>query len=195
MKNNLALTSKGQVNTAVVIKSLEKQARPLMGKLEKLSTIKTQTDYEQAGKFLKQLKELGKEAKKEESKITDPLSQALKAAKEHFKPFGSSLIAIEATIKQAMIAYIEKRDDKKDQLDSKLEAGAVGIRAYHNQTQQLLKGNEFVQERTKIVVVITNLKKIPLKFMEPNLKLIKETLEAGKEVPGAKLGEEKVLAV
>lgn len=199
-KQSLALQKKEKVtaniNSAVVVASLEKQARPLIGKLEKLLVIKTQEDYENAGKFLKQLKDLGKVGKAEKDKFLNPLKELTKVTNNHFKPFENLLESTESATKEGMMKFIQAREAKKEKLDESFEKGDIKkIGTYLKKSQEINAGNEHVQERSKTVVKITNLKKIPIKFLEPNLKLIKEALESGQEVPGAVLDKEVVLAV
>ena len=196
LKTKEASSKKETINTAIVVKSLEKQAKPLIDKLGKLDKIKTQEDYKKAGELLKQLKEIGKIALVEEEKFTIPLKGLLKTTQEHFKPFKDNQVLVETNIKSAMLLYVAARDAKVEKLEQDFDAGKIKkIDTYLKKSQSILSSNEYVQERKKTIVVITSMEKIPLKYLEPNLKLIKEALEAGKEVPGAKLDQEVVLAI
>src|SRR5689334_22081000 len=76
-----------KVNTAIVVKAFEDKAKPLIKKLDNLAIISTQEDYEKAGLYLKELKEIGKLADEEKDKFIVPLKQLIKTTNEFFKPF------------------------------------------------------------------------------------------------------------
>jgi len=185
-----------KISHEVVLRSLEKKAQPILSKLNSLS-IETADDFNEAGARLKALKSFAKIAETEKKTITDPLNQTMKAVNAHFAPFFNSIKLIEAQVKEEMERYLQTVDKKVEQLQEDFKVGTIKkVTTLHKKTEEVAGGlQSTVQQRFVTAVTITDLKKIPLKYLVPDEELIKRDLLEGKKVPGAKLEERRILAI
>lgn len=182
-------------NALIVVQSLLKKFKPLERKLTDL-TVNSKESYDTAGALVKQMKELAKMADIEEKKITDPLNQALKAAKEHFKPFKDEVKQIEEATKADMIKFLDKQQGKQKALDKKFEDGEIKkVSTYVAHQEELTVQSRNSQVRGVQVLVIDDVNKVPREFLVPDEKLIKEALKAGKKVAGCRMETKTNIAI
>lgn len=182
-------------NAQVVLKSIEKTSQPLLRKAVDLD-IKTKEDYELAGKLISQLKDMAKQAKAEERKITDPLNEALTATRKHFKPFFTAVESTEAEIKERMLAFLSKQEEKANKLGKQLEDGKIKkLSTYASKVNDLHVSNEHASVRNVKVVEIVKESTIPREYLVPDLNKIKAALVEGKKVPGCILTTKQTIAI
>lgn len=196
-KNSMIKKSAPQTNVAVVLKSIEKKAAPIMKRLAGLQ-ITTNDEFTKAGKLMGELKELGKVADGEQSKITDPLQQALKATREHFKPFQKALDALQSDIKQKMVAWVNKQEAEKLKVAAKLESGDIKkVSTFLRKTEEATTAatSEHSVTRKIKVLVCVNAKATPREYLVPDEALIKAAIVGGKTVAGWKVELQNSIAI
>jgi hypothetical protein len=186
-----------QVNVAIVIKSVQKQAAPLMKKLSTFNKITTKADFEKAGGLMKEVKNLASMATVEEKKITDPLQQAIKAAKAHFKPFQDSVNALQVRIKNEMTAYVAAQDKIAEKATVALETGKIKVQTYFKKVDEAndKKQSEFSQVRKIKVLKCINEKLTPREYLVPDEAKIKAAIINGEEVKGWEVVLENSIAI
>jgi len=185
-----------QVNTAIVLKSLEKQAKPILNKLAKIEAIKTQEQYDAAGKLVKSLKELGKIGDKEMRKITDPLNDALKATRKHFKPFMDTVAEKEKITKDLMLQFVEQQKKLSAKVDEDFEGGKIKkVSTYADKKAAAEIKNSSAQVRKFWTVEITDIGSIPREYLMPDIAAITEAFKSGKKVKGCAYVQKETIAI
>lgn len=187
---------KKSTSTAIVVKSLEKDASPIIKKLEKITAVKTKQDYEDAAAQLKLLKGLKKVAEEKEKAIVDPLKTAIKNVQELFEPFIDNVIDLEKNYKGMMLDFINKQDEKKEKLLDNFSTGKIkSIEKYTEAVIANSVSNTNASTRTTMVVEVEDEKLIPREFLVPNMVKIKEAFKTGKTVKGCKYVQKKGIAI
>lgn len=186
-----------KVNVAVVIQSLEKQAKPISKKLEKLTAIKTQDNYDAAALLMKELKSLSKTAEKEMKTITDPINEALRATRQHFKPFMDRIAAIERETKTLMLQFVEQQKRLSQKVDEDFESGKIKrVRTFAaRKAQTEVKNSPAAKVRKVWTLEIENESVIPREYLMPDTAKITEALRAGKTVKGCAYIQKETIAI
>jgi len=109
------LTKQDKVKTAIIVANLEKKHAKIFKSLATVDAIRNQEDFDFAAERVRQLKEGAKIAKAEERKITDPLTEALDATRDLFRPFYAKVNEAETSIKLLMSVYMEDNKKKIEQ--------------------------------------------------------------------------------
>lgn len=183
------------VSALVVAQNLEKDAKPLINKLVTME-IKTLEQYQLAATRMSELKAIARAAEGEKEKFTKPLNELLKVTRNHFKPFFDRVDSTERAIKTAMIDFLNRQEEATRKLNASFAEGKIAkTSTLLRKTEELAVTSGDATVRKIKVVSITNLKKIPLEFLTPDMGKIKAALVAGEEVPGAELVEEKNIAI
>lgn len=164
-----------------------------------------------AADILKAVKDAGKVVKGEKEKITKPLNESLKAARDLFRPIEDDLATGERIIKTKMVDYeseIEaKRAAEAAKLEARVEKGTMRTDTAMRKMDDLetvdstvkgAKGSVNFREVRKVKIVDPT--KIPLKYLA-NEKVIDAIRAAvstdvlnGTKVEGVEIVIEKVVA-
>lgn len=184
-----------KVSEEIVVKALEKQARPILSRLNDFVVnrgIKNPDDRAQAMDLTKRLKALNKEAERQRDEIIDPLLLSIKKIKDFFNPFHNQVKNTEALIKQAVLAYDETLVKKKVRLDEDFDKGKIGTRGYLNKSAALE-----VTDGTRMIwtAIPLDITKTPREFLIPDEAKIKQALKEGKTVQGWEWKQIKTLAI
>lgn len=179
---------KESIAAQTVMAALIKRANPMIKKVSDLQ-IKDADDYAFAALLISNLKQMAKQAAEEKDTIVAPIKKALAAVDAHFKPFLDQVKAIEVDTKAKMIAFIETRDKKSAQLLEQFEAGKIkNLETLVTKQAELNDlDNSSAQMRKVKDVEVYAPKKIPAKYLTPDLTAIKKDLLAGKQIAGARL--------
>lgn len=162
--------------------------------------IKTAEQQTVAVDILAKIKQVGKLITEKKESITKPLNEALKNARALFKPIEEQYELAEKIVKDKMVEFAKAQEVKAEKITQRVENGTMKFETAANKivelTQTQITGNQgTVQYRTVKKLEIYNAMELPRKYLLPNETLIKADLMAGLEVPGAKLVEEKIVAV
>lgn len=181
----------------------ELQLAPLKAQVTKVVesaqaiTIKTADDMVIAVDILGKVKEIGKKITAQKETITKPLSEALKNARNLFRPLEDQWEEAENVIKQKMVKYQTlqetKAETKIENIEKKIEEGKMsfeeGVAKMENleperkvQTESF--GLTFRETRT---MEITDQSLVPDEYWVINEVLLRKDVLAGKEVPGTKI--------
>lgn len=175
--------------------TLSKQATPYMTKAANLQ-IRTQSDYQALAATLSKIKEIRKIAVEEKEKFTKPLNELLRTTNAHFKPFLDKIDALEATKKGEMVKYLDAQEIKTEKIQAKFDSGEIKkVSTLLGKTTQLQTTSDDASVRRLKVVEITDERKLPREYMVPNLVAIKAALLAGETIAGARIVEQKSIAI
>lgn len=167
--------------------------------------INNQESLVQATDVLSKIKTVGKMITERKEAITKPLNEALKSARDLFKPIESSHAEAERIIKSKIVIYQTEQEriqnEEKAKLAARVEKGtmkaetAVKKMESMEEVPKTVQGNVgTVSMRTVKKLCITDPSLVPREYCEPSPMLIKAALEAGKTVPGAEMREEKIVS-
>lgn len=172
-----------QVNAAVVIASLQKQAKPLISTANKI-TITDKASYELKLKKVKELKQILKIAEEKEASFIEPLKKLSRDIKEFFMPFYQLIDQLDKQTKLEMKAYIASTETKKLQVNNALAIGKIKkLSTAANKLADL----DIPGGRRKIwVAEAVNEGLTPREYLVPDEVKIREALKAGKKVAGWK---------
>ncbi len=160
---------------------------------------------ESAVDLLSKMKKVGRMIKDRKEAITKPLSEALNSARDLFKPIEANLTEAEGVVKRKMLDYQEaeeKRiDAEKEKVVDKMEDGKMSLEKGLAKMEKIGDVQTSAQGKigsiaTRIVKKyrVTDESKLSREYLMPDMGKITEALKAGKEVPGAEVYEEKVIA-
>ena len=174
-------------------------------------TIDSVESLASAADILKAVKDAGKVVKTEKEKITKPLNDALKSARDLFRPIEDDLKTGERIIKDKMVDYeaeVEaERAKQAAKLEARVEKGTMRVDTAMrkmddletvDQTIKGTKGSVTYREVRKVKVVDPT--KIPLKYMmdERVIAAIETAVRTdvlnGTKVDGVEIKIEKVVA-
>ena len=167
--------------------------------------IKTAEEYAQADEIRSKIKAVGKLIKDKKEGITKPINESLKRIRELFKPIETTHEQAVEIIDTKMLAYRRIEDARieaeRAKIASKVDTG------YIKPETAVAKMSEIgdVKSNLKVAGVKTSIRKlarakivsekdIPREYLVVNEKLVLEALKAGKEVPGAELYYEEIIA-
>lgn len=189
-----------------------KELTVLKGQISKLEnqaqsvTIETQDDYTGAVDLVSKLKEAGKAIKDKKETITKPLNEALKNARDLFRPIEEQFDSAEAIIKRKLLDYKKKVDEearaKEAKIAADLESGKIKKIETAEKKMESIERVESttrgkvgeVQIRKIKKVRITNEILIPREYLVPDQVAIRRDALAGKEIPGVEVYEEESIA-
>lgn len=175
-----------QTDTMVILKSLEKEAKSPMKKISSLE-ITTQDDFDLAGKLLKSVKVVAKQAKEREDEFIVPLNKLIKDVRTLFKPFRDSVDQLEADTKLKMSVFLESQKAKALQLQQDFEDGKIKrVSTVVAKKHALEVSSNYSQIRKVWTAIEVDASKTPKEFMIPDVAKIKEALKSGRSVPGWK---------
>lgn len=160
----------------------------------------------EATDLLKKIKVVGKMITEKKELITKPLNQALKEARDMFRPIEESCAESESLVKRKMIAYQNEQERIRKaelaKIEKKVETGTMKVETAIKkietvqEVQKSVQG-EFGAASTRIIkkVRITDENLIPREYLVPDMKKIETVAKAGVEIPGVEVYEEKSIAI
>jgi len=173
------------LNTAIVLKSLEREAVPLFKQLNKLQKIENGDDYELAGKAMSSLKLVLGKAQEKENELRLPLKKLDKDIAELFKPFQTSVLEAQVRIKNEMLAYVLLQESRKLKLEEDFGSGKIKkATTFMAKTTALEVVSSFSNTVKRWTAIPINEELTPRQYMMPDVQKIKEALKAGKAVKG-----------
>lgn len=184
--------TKKQVSTQVVIKSLKQKAASKFKTLAKISTIKSNSDYELVSATISTLSAIGKEAEAQLGTIIDPLQESIKLTKKSienskvvFQPFLGSVEEAKENARTIMLAYQDVLEEKKAKVLTKFAKGGIKNAA---KALELTSALTVVGTGTKVpkrwTAIAIDVSKTPKEYLVPDESAIKEALKSGKKVNG-----------
>lgn len=179
------------------VSKLENQANEI--------TIENQEDYKGAITLVATLKETGSKIKNKKESITKPLNEALRNARELFKPIEDQFSSAEKIIKVKLLAYAKKVNDearkKEEAIAARVEKGTMKIETAERKIQEVekventTKGSVGKVQIKKIKKVrISNEADIPREYLTPDMVAIRRDALGGKEIPGVEVYTEEQVA-
>lgn len=184
--NTQQIVKQDKINSAIIVATLEKKQQKTFKALSNFTGIRSQEDFDLAATLVGELKEAVKVAKEEQRKITDPLTEALQAVRDHFNPFYHKVTEAETQIKLLMSVYIEENKKKIRALEDDVATGKiVNISTFVKKVAKLSIENNAATIRKVWKASIQDESKIPRKFLQPNVTMIVEHLKkGGAPIPG-----------
>lgn len=170
-----------------------------------LVQIETQENYTQAVDLLSKLKETGNLIKTKRESITKPLNEALRNARELFKPIEDQFANAESIIKTKLLDYKRKVDDearkKEAQIAKRVEEGTLKLETAEKKLESIervdatTRGNiGEVQVRKVRKVRIINEAAIPRQYLVPDMVAIRRDALNGIQIEGTEVYEEEIIA-
>ena len=165
----------------------------------------------QATDILSKIKTSAKDVKKRKEEITKPLNDALKSARDLFRPIEADLATAERTIKDKMLDYsnaVEAEARKKaEKLEDRVERGTMRTDTAMRKMDEIetigssVNGEKgSVQFRMVRTIKIVDPKAIPLKYLSNEKVLaaisaaVRTDVLNGTRVDGVEIVEEKQIA-
>lgn len=168
-------------------------------------TVKSPEDYKSAADMLASLKTVGNAIKERKEKITKPLNDALRSARDLFRPLEDSFIAAESTIKTKMLDYKRKADEeariKEQKIAERVERGTLKPETAERKIEQVTRLNTTehgdvgaVQVRKVKKVRIVDPARVPHEFWVIDEVKVRKQALAGVEIPGVEVYEDEQIA-
>lgn len=182
------------------IKKYEEQSPIIIEEANKLE-IKTGLDMENASDKLKWVKDAIKKISEEKKLFTKPARDITMNARRIFKPlednFESAKMIIDTKMKVFDKEQEKKMAKKQAKIEEKINSGKINIEDATKKMKEAEAQKSYAGSSSNTtfknvrVPVITNLNKLPRKYLLPNSTLIRKSLFAGIRIPGAELRAEK----
>jgi hypothetical protein len=125
-------------------------------------------EAEDAGNKIYQISDLKKKVEDQRTAITKPMNLALRAANAFFKRFSVPLETIDAQLREKVKLY-----------GMESENNVMGV----------------VHLKNKTVIKVTEPSKLKRKYLMPDLDAIKKAIEAGEEVEGVEIINDKIVSL
>lgn len=160
----------------------------------------------EATDLLKKIKVVGKMITDKKELITKPLNQALKEARDMFRPIEESCAESESLVKRKMITYQNEQERIRKaelaKIEKKVETGTMKVETAIKKIETVQEVQKSVQgtfgaASTRIIkkVRITDENLIPREYLVPDMKKIEQVAKAGVVIPGVEVYEEKSIAI
>ena len=162
-------------------------------------------EIKNASDLLNRIATTSKSIKAERDKLEKPAKEIVAWSKKVFVPMEKECEEAETIIKKKMIDFDKKEEERKkkelEKISEKALTGKIDIDKIPEKIKELESVNSYsgeeggsIQFRELKKVSITDVSRLPLRYLVPNEKLIKEDLLAGLKVPGAEIVIEKIVA-
>ncbi len=160
-------------------------------------TIKNSKDLGLATGALSKITNWEKEVKKQEEKITKPIREGIRAAREFFKPLRDKITFLKGDVKMKIGDYSElierKKAEKEKKLTEQIKNGEIDVQEASRKLEKIEVKAKALPMRKHERIEITNEKLIPQKYWELNMVLLRREALAGIKIPGVKVVEEKIV--
>lgn len=155
--------------------------------------------------LLKKIKDIGKAVTERKKEITDPLNNALKSARDLFRPIEQNYAEAERIVKNKILEWQRVEDEriKKEQnkIATKVESGKMSLEKAVDKMEDVGTVQTSAKGKTGAISTreipkyeVTEENKVPREYCSPDMAKIKRALDAGIEVPGARKYYEKVIS-
>lgn len=191
------------LNLTTVEKTADKEADGAAKTLDmiKRTTIKTKIEFETAAQWLAEIKQTRERAETQRTSVVGPLNLVVKTINGWFNPGIKALDEAERLLKQKMVAYAGKADEKRGGL-----IALAGKAKTHAEREELLEKAEKhapvevegVATRISWTGEVIDADKIPREYLIPDTKaLLALTRAKGGDprIPGWRAFSETTLAV
>lgn len=167
--------------------------------------IKEKADLVLATDILSKIKSVGKIIQEKKEGITKPLNEALKNARDLFRPIEAQWQEAETIVKQKMVAYQiveEKKVEKKEEkIAEKVDSGKMSFEKAAEKIEKIEKVENKIEGKTGEIqfktikkVIIEDATKLPREYLIPDDVKIRKDALTGIEISGVKVIEEKIVA-
>lgn len=169
-------------------------------------SIASDDDLSAAADVLKRIKDYGKQVKERKEEITKPLNDALKSARDLFRPIEDNAEQAEKIIKGKMLVYQDAqeaaRKKSEAQIAARVEKGTMKVETAVDKMAALptvptqARGS-YGSVSTRIIkkVRIVDEAAIPRQYLVPDMgKITEAAVKGGVVIPGVEVYEEKVIA-
>ena len=168
-------------------------------------SIKTSDDYKKAEEIRGKVKSVAKMIDTKKKEITQPINDSLKRIRDIFKPIETSCEDSLEILEGKMIAFRREEDARiakdKEKIMNKVETGYIKpetavkkVIEVGNVKSNLKEAGVTTSVRKLARVKIVEESAIPREYLVVSEKLVFEALKAGKQVAGAELYYEEIIA-
>lgn len=169
--------------------------------------IKTPEDFETGVELGNKIKLVSKAVTQRKEAITKPLNEALKSARELFRPLENDLATAETELKSKMLTFKEEERkaiaETQAKAEARVEKGTMKEEtakkkvqeAQANATEKTVKTESGAKATEKFVTeyVIVDESLIPREFLVPDMAKIKEAMKSGQPVAGVEARKKAVM--
>jgi len=173
----------------------------LVGSSANSLKINSAPDLVKATDILGKIKSIGKDIKKWRESITKPLNEALKNARDLFRPLENDWSEAERIVKKKMVDFNVKQQakaaEKEAKIEKQVEKGEIDMEKGAEKLEKVAPPNKIeadkgsIQFRTIKKIVIFDKSKLPREFLIPDTVKIRKVALAGIDIAGVKVVEEK----
>lgn len=184
----------------VEVKDVEKKVSPLQEAVSGL-TITSPEDFTIAVELGGQLKTAQKFITEKKELLTKPLNEALKNARDMFRPFETSLDALEKILKGKMLDFKDAEEKKRLALEARVDKGTMKSETATAKVQEMTQKTERSEtgakatETYRLEYVVTDKAQIPLQFLVPDMVAIKQSFKEGQPVAGVEVRKVKSISL
>jgi len=178
------------------IVAVEKEISPLQSAVSSI-VIKTPEDYTKAVELGGAIKKALKFVTGKKESLTKPLNEALKNARDMFRPFETSLDGMESELKRKMIDFKNEEEKKRLAIEARVEKGTMKQETAINKVQEMTQKTERsdtgakATETYNTVYEVVDKSLIPLQFLVPDMVAIKQSFKDGVPVAGIEVKKVK----
>ena len=157
--------------------------------------VTNQESYDQALAFGKKVSALEKLIDAEEKKITKPLNESLKAARDMFRPFKTQVEETKNDIKAKMSEWFTAEEARKkkeeERIAARVERGTMKEETAVAKLEAMENPLSSGGMTSVLLVFVTDFPQIPRKYLIVDESAIKADFRAGVEIPGVRCQYEK----
>ena len=159
--------------------------------------ITSRPTLELAKQSLANVKGYIKLVKEKREKLTKPMNDALREARDLYRPVENRLAFTKKLIDQKILDYLavleKQEEEKKIEIEQKVESGEMKVETAGNKLEKIAEKKGAIRKRVNRDIEIVDKTKIPLDYLEPNMVAIRKDALAGKVIPGVKVIEKTII--
>jgi len=159
--------------------------------------ITSKPKLDQAKVFLTGIKDYKKSLKVRKERITKPMTDALKNIRDLFRPVEDKISNAEIVVKGKISEYLNvleaEAEKKKEEVEKKINEGDINLDQATKTLEKVESKTDNIKKRVIKEVEITDINKIPRKYLVPDMVFIRKDALDGKDIEGIKVIEKTII--
>lgn len=164
-------------------------------RLTQALTYKTnsQEDYNKGADLCRVFNEVTKKASAEKNKVLEPAKLTVKRINEQWKPFEDGLLAAMYHVKNQMLLWLSKEQEREEQQRRKILSDQRLKPETVEKKLATISAAPTSNTRSTLTLEITDINKIPRHYLMVDEVKLKAALKEGIKIEGAKLVNTKII--
>lgn len=174
--------------------TVEKQSNPTIKQATDYKAV-TLVDYNTGSVLLTQLNGIKKTGKAKKDLVLQPILTAEKEVRKQWKPFEDTVESCITQVKKEMGGYLDREEERAEREREKVLSDKRTTYETKGKKLDAITMTPTANTRNVLKLNIYDPQLIPREYLEVNETAVRAALREGKDVPGARLDNEKIITV